>query len=137
MHRLMAATAISLALALSAAAQTTTPPTLAPQSAEQPQFYRAVPDDHHASKLIGTSVTNNAGERIGDINEILLSKEGKVAAVVIGVGGFLGMGEREIAVSFDSLNLTRDSNGKTVAMLPKATKDSLKTAPEWKSPTKS
>jgi hypothetical protein len=40
-------------------------------------------------------------------------------------------------VSFGSLKLTRDSNGKTAAMLPNATKDSLKTAPEWKSPTKS
>jgi sporulation protein YlmC with PRC-barrel domain len=137
MHRLMAATAISLALALSAAAQTTTQTGPAPQSANQPQFYNAVPDDHRASKLIGMSVTNNVGESIGDINEILLSKEGKVVAVVIGVGGFLGMGEREIAVSFDSLKLTRDSNGKTATMLPNATKNSLKTAPEWKSPTKS
>lgn len=134
MHRLMAATAISLALALSASAQTTTATTPAPQSAEQPQFYNAVPDDHRASKLMGTSVTNNAGERIGDINEILLGKDGKVAAVVIGVGGFLGMGEREIAVSLSSLKLTRDSNDKTAAMLPNATKDSLKTAPQWKSP---
>lgn len=133
MQRLMAATVISLALAFPAAAQTTGP-TPAP-SAAPAQYYKANPADQRASKLIGTSVKNNAGETIGSINEILLANDGKVAAVVIGVGGFLGMGEREVAVSYASLRLTRDANDKTVVMMPTATKDSLKAAPEWKWPT--
>ena len=84
-----------------------------------------------ASKLIGTRVNNEAGERIGEVNEIVLSKGGKVAAVVIGVGGFLGMGEHEVAVKFESLRLTQDANNNTVVALS-ATKDSLKAAPEWR-----
>jgi hypothetical protein len=84
-----------------------------------------------ASKLIGTSVKNDANETIGSINEVVLGKDGKVAAVVIGVGGFLGMGEREVAVNFDSLRMSQDSNNRTLVTLD-ATKDSLKAAPEWR-----
>ena len=65
-----------------------------------------------ASKLIGTTVQNDANESIGKINEVILGKDGKVAAVVVGVGGFLGMGEREVALNYDALRLTQDSNGK-------------------------
>lgn len=56
-----------------------------------------------SSKLIGVNVYNNANEKIGDINELILDKSGKVENVVIGVGGFLGMGEHDVAVSFDKL----------------------------------
>jgi sporulation protein YlmC with PRC-barrel domain len=74
-----------------------------------------------ASKLIGTRVNNEAGERIGEVNEIVLSKDGKVAAVVIGVGGFLGMGEHEVAVKLESLRLTQDANNNTVVAMSGAT----------------
>src|SRR6187401_2403506 len=56
-----------------------------------------------ASKLIGLDVYNEANEKLGDINELILDKDGKVNAVVIGVGGFLGMGEHDIAVTIDKL----------------------------------
>src|SRR3954470_304502 len=49
-----------------------------------------------ASKLKGLNVYNEQNEKLGDINEILLDKSGKVAGIVIGVGGFLGMGEHDI-----------------------------------------
>ena len=61
----------------------------------------------------------------------MLSKDGKVAAVIIGVGGFLGLGEREVAVSFESLRMNRDSSGNLVLAV-NATKDTLKSAPEWR-----
>jgi sporulation protein YlmC with PRC-barrel domain len=83
-----------------------------------------------ASKLIGTTVRNDAGERIGDINEVVLSKDGKVAAVVVGVGGFLGIGEREVALSFESIRLKLDANNNAVVTVA-ATKDGLKAAPQW------
>ena len=70
-----------------------------------------------ASEPIGTRVNNEAGERIGGINEVVLSKDGKGAAVVVGVGRFLGMGEREVAVKFKSLRLTQDANNNTVVAL--------------------
>jgi hypothetical protein len=96
-----------------------------------PQWYARQAGELRASKLIGTSVKNAAGETIGDINEVVLGSDGKVAAVVIGVGGFLGIGEREVAVRFDSLQLKRGSDQSTIPVLI-ATKDSLKAAPEWK-----
>jgi len=96
-----------------------------------PTWYTAHGNEMRASKLIGTTVKNDANESIGSINEIVLGKDGKVAAVVIGVGGFLGMGEREVAVNFDALRVAQDANNRTVVSLD-ATKDTLKAAPEWR-----
>lgn len=56
-----------------------------------------------ASKLMGLDVYNQANEKLGDVNELILDKDGKVSAVVIGIGGFLGMGEHDIAVTMDNL----------------------------------
>ena len=56
-----------------------------------------------ASKMIGLDVYNEQNEKIGDINEVLLDKSGKLDGVVIGVGGFLGMGQRDIKVEWTKL----------------------------------
>jgi sporulation protein YlmC with PRC-barrel domain len=56
-----------------------------------------------ASKLIHMNVYNDQNQKIGDIKELMLDKSGKIADVVIGVGGFLGMGEHDVAVNFDRL----------------------------------
>ena len=61
-----------------------------------------------ASKLMGLDVYNEANEKLGDINELILDKNGKVNAVVIGVGGFLGMGEHDIAVTMDKLKFMEE-----------------------------
>ncbi|MET4290555.1 sporulation protein YlmC with PRC-barrel domain [Bradyrhizobium sp. LB8.2] len=61
-----------------------------------------------ASKLMGLNVYNEANEKLGDINELLVDKNGKIHAVVIGVGGFLGMGEHDIAVSMDKLKFVEE-----------------------------
>ena len=56
-----------------------------------------------SSKLIGLNVYNDQNEKLGDISEILLDKSGKVDGVVIGVGGFLGMGKHDIKIDMDKL----------------------------------
>ena len=61
----------------------------------------------------------------------MLDKDGKVAAVIVGVGGFLGMGEREVAISYGGLKIARGSNNRDVITV-NATKDQLKAAPAWK-----
>jgi len=61
-----------------------------------------------ASKLMGLNVYNEANEKLGDINELIVDKDGKVNAVVIGVGGFLGMGEHDIAVTMDKLKFVEE-----------------------------
>ena len=68
----------------------------------------ALKGNWRASKLMGLDVYNEANEKLGDINELILDKNGKVAAVVIGVGGFLGMGEHDIAVSMDKLKFVEE-----------------------------
>jgi hypothetical protein len=61
-----------------------------------------------ASKLMGLNVYNEANEKLGDINELLVDESGKINAVVIGIGGFLGMGEHDIAVSMDKLKFVEE-----------------------------
>jgi len=56
-----------------------------------------------ASKVVGLSVYNNNNESIGSINDLLTDKSGSIKAVVIGVGGFLGVGEHLVAVPFDQV----------------------------------
>jgi sporulation protein YlmC with PRC-barrel domain len=119
-----------LALAQTSAPAPQTPPAATTPSG-QPMWYSHQTDEMRASKLIGTKVVNTANETVGDVNEIVLGKDGKVAAVIIGVGGFLGMGEREVAVGFDSIRMSRDQNRNLVLTL-NASKDALKKAPEWR-----
>jgi sporulation protein YlmC with PRC-barrel domain len=66
------------------------------------------PGQWRASKLDGLNVYNNNNEKIGDIKEMLLDNSGKVEAVVIGVGGFLGMGEHDVAVPFDQIKFVNE-----------------------------
>ncbi|MET4291888.1 sporulation protein YlmC with PRC-barrel domain [Bradyrhizobium sp. LB1.3] len=61
-----------------------------------------------ASKLVGVNVYNDSNEKIGDINDLILDSSGRVANVVIGVGGFLGMGEHNVAVGFDQLKFAKE-----------------------------
>ncbi len=151
MIRTSVAVAALLLAAPAALAQTsTTPPPASPPASPPPAasgapaaspagrmaFYSSRPGQMRASTLIGLNVKNTANETIGEINELILDKEGKVAAVVIGVGGFLGMGQREVAVEYRSLDIKYDAGamtetGATTVTLD-ATKDTLKRAPEWK-----
>ena len=62
-----------------------------------------------ASKVVGLSVYNNNNEKIGSINDLLMDKSGTIKAAVIGVGGFLGMGEHLVAVSFDKMKFSDQS----------------------------
>ena len=61
-----------------------------------------------ASKLIGLNVYNDQNEKLGDISEVLLDQSGKVTGVVIGVGGFLGIGVHEIMVTMDKLKFVNE-----------------------------
>ena len=87
-------------------------PAATPAPAVRPQTTTTAPmataGQWRASKLIGLNVYNDQNEKLGDINEILLDQSGKVTGVVIGVGGFLGMGEHEIMVSMDKLKFVNE-----------------------------
>ena len=61
-----------------------------------------------ASKVVGLSVYNDKNESVGSINDLLTDKNGKIVAVVIGVGGFLGMGEHLVAVPFEKVKFVNE-----------------------------
>jgi len=77
-----------------------------------------------AEDLVGTTVYGANDENIGEINDIVLSQDGKVDAVIIDVGGFLGIGEKPVAVGFDKLTFMADKNGKKY-LYTKFTKEQL------------
>lgn len=88
-------------------------------------------DSYRASKLIGASVLNARGESIGNINDLIVDREGKIDKVIVGVGGFLGMGERSVALDMGDLSLGSNQNGATVVSTS-MTKDQLEALPVWK-----
>jgi sporulation protein YlmC with PRC-barrel domain len=71
--------------------------------------------DWRASKLVGVNVYNEANEKIGDISGVILDRSGKVENVILGVGGFLGMGEHYVAVSYDKLKWANEPPRSTTA----------------------
>jgi hypothetical protein len=110
--------------------QTTNEAATSVTSAASPEWYQRQQGEWRSSKLIGVKVQDNSGDTVGDINDVILANDGSAAAAIIGVGGVLGVGEREVAVQFKSLQLSRDENGNAIAKL-NATKDELKKAPQW------
>ena len=76
------------------------------------------PDQWRASKLAGVAVYGPEKKDVGKITDVLLSKDGKAEFVIIGVGGFLGIGEKDVAVPFDQVKFT--DQPMTHAMSPSA-----------------
>lgn len=110
MSRFLIAAMMSTALVGTAVAQSSNEPSSSPppatstinksDAAPAPSMTEGV---WRSSKVVGLNVYNDNNEKLGAINDLILGKDGKVANVVIGVGGFLGMGEHNISVSFDQL----------------------------------
>jgi PRC-barrel domain len=87
-----------------------------------------------ASTLIGSTVYSPANETVGDINDLIVGLDGKVQGVVIGVGGFLGLGEKDVAVKMDQITVQpEDANKSNVRLILNSTKADLEAAPEFKS----
>ena len=66
-----------------------------------------------STKLIGLDVYNQNNEKIGDVNEILLDPSGKVVGHVLGVGGFLGIGEHDVLLSPDKIKFVEEPRART------------------------
>ena len=108
MQKLLAAALLSAAV-FSAPAYAQTADRAAPAATTAGSHEKmALKGNWRASKLMGLDVYNEANEKLGDVNELILDKNGKVSAVVIGVGGFLGMGEHDIAVTMDKLKFVEE-----------------------------
>lgn len=92
----------------------TTAPTAAPAATTMTSGWRA-------SKLIGVTIYNMQNETVGDINEVILDSTGKVAGYVLGVGGFLGMGEHDVLVKAEDLKFVNEARTTTTTTTPPAT----------------
>jgi len=87
------------------------------------------PDQFLASKVKGADVIGSDGKKIGDVSDILFDKDGKVDAFLLSVGGFLGVGAKEVALAPASLQLTQDKE--TWVIKVSMTKDQLAQAPNF------
>jgi PRC-barrel domain len=131
MKKLLATASVVALMALPALAQDATAPAVEKAPAEKSAVLDA--SDVSAKALLTESVKNAANETIGDINDVLISGDGKVSAVIVGVGGFLGMGEKDVALPYDQLVFAKDV-GDDLVVTTSATKESLETAPEYIKP---
>lgn len=142
---LLAALALSATTGL-AAAQSTTPSTPPANTAPGNQsggglqgvqtgvvplrYVVARPADTLSSRLVGSSVYNRQDEKIGDIEDLVIENGKTVTALVIGVGGFLGIGGRYVAVDPSTVTLVRQDGGSTRVVMD-TTKDNLRNAPAF------
>jgi sporulation protein YlmC with PRC-barrel domain len=81
------------------------------------------------SDYYNQSVYDNRDSKIGDVNDMLLDKSGKIEAVIVGVGGFLGVGEKNVAVPFSSLKVAEKDGSRYLVL--ETTKEALQTAPGY------
>jgi sporulation protein YlmC with PRC-barrel domain len=94
------------------------------------RFVEVQPADVLASNLIGSKVYNNQNENIGEIQDLAVEGGRTVRAVIIGIGGFLGVGERYAAVDPSSILLSRQESSWRAVM--NISRDELKNAPAFK-----
>jgi len=98
-----------------------------PQSVEITKVdVQKVAAGYRASKVVGSSVVNDANQTIGKIDDLLVTRDGKEPYAVLSVGGFLGMGTRLVVIHYDSLKFADNK-----IVLPGGTKDGLKMLPAF------
>lgn len=127
---------LASALALTAAsystailAQASKPAIAMPYVTEQPS------GEWLAHVMFGAVVQNTAGEVIGDVNDLVFTPAGQINTIVLGTGGALGMGEKNVAVPYSALSFKVGPDGARVIVVA-LTKDELKLAPAFKATEK-
>ncbi|MFS8145499.1 PRC-barrel domain-containing protein [Rhizobium sp. BR 249] len=90
------------------------------------------PDQVSANTYIGQSVYNANNESIGSVNDLILKKDGGIVAAIVGVGGFLGIGEKDVAVPMEKITIAQNTQDGSVKLTTDETAESLKAAPEFK-----
>jgi sporulation protein YlmC with PRC-barrel domain len=134
MSKVLTATAALVLLSASAFAQSS-------QSGNSSTSGEAIPNQQTLNAIPpnSTTVTNYykqdvydpSNKKVGAVNDVLVDKQGKITALIVGVGGVLGAGEKDVAVPFDSVRLTTQNDNKWRLVMNTST-DSLKNAPGYK-----
>ncbi len=104
----LAASALLATVAFAQSPTTTTTERMAPAATSSSTTNESYQGDWRASKVVGLSVYNDKNESIGSINDLLTDKNGSIKAVVIGVGGFLGVGSHLVAVPFEKIKFVTE-----------------------------
>jgi sporulation protein YlmC with PRC-barrel domain len=128
----LAFTAILLALATVASAQQPAPPAAPQQAGPAVQVLTSLPANSTTiNHWYKQNVYDPNDNKIGEIQDVLVDREGKVLAFIIGVGGFLGIGEKDVAVPFNAIRVTTKGDNKWYLVM-NSTKDALKDAKGYK-----
>lgn len=94
-------------------------------------------NSYGTDKLIGAELKSRSdNETIGEIGELVIGEDGQIAAVIVEVGGFLGLGEKEVAVAWDSIERRSNEDNDGYYFSVDTTKDALQDAPEYKTEAK-
>jgi len=134
MARLAYASILFALMTTVASAQAPQPVPAAPRQAPGPaaQIHSNLPADSvTVTHWYKQNVYDPADNKIGEIMDVLVDRDGKVTALIVGVGGFLGMGEKDVAVPFNSVRATTKDNNKYYLVM-NSTKDALKSATGFK-----
>jgi sporulation protein YlmC with PRC-barrel domain len=86
--------------------------------------------DLSAENLIGTAIYSPEDETVGEVGDVIFDQGGSIQAVIVDVGGFLGVGEKPVAIQFDALNVQKDTNG-DLRLMVNATQEQLENAPTY------
>jgi len=92
--------------------------------------FEVATQDVSADKLIGAAVYSPNEENLGEVDDVVFDPKGSIQAVVVDVGGFLGVGEKPVALQFDALNIQKDVDG-DMRLMVNATEEQLKSAPSY------
>jgi sporulation protein YlmC with PRC-barrel domain len=84
----------------------------------------------HASNLIGATINTNANEEVGEVRDLIIGEDGQVLGVIVGVGGFLGMGERDVAINWNDITKTGSPENRELKV--NMTRQELRDIPEFK-----
>jgi hypothetical protein len=120
------------ALAQTSPAPTSSPASKAPSGMSGQFITQQTPGQWRASKLVGVDAHGTDNAKIGDVREVLVNRDGATEAVVIGVGGFLGLGEKDVAVPFQALEWVTEP--RTTATSTAAPGTAPEAAPETLAP---
>lgn len=121
------AASMPMAYAADANKAAATPPTGATTVHTSVPVNHIMPGQIRATQMNGSTVYDAHGKNIGDIKDVILDKQGRVAAVVLDVGSFLGVGGKHVALSMNDMKVDFDNNNKPKFSVD-MTKDQLKAA---------
>jgi PRC-barrel domain len=126
MNRLASAAAIVMLVGMAPTAHSA-----ASKRGPSARFTPTVPADATTvTNYYKQSVYDPSDNKVGDIVDLMVEKDGRIAAAMVGVGGFLGVDEKNVAVPFDTLAVSHENNQRHLTL--NATKDALKNAPGFK-----